>query len=117
MIVIGCAQARGLVSKVLSLRWMEYGGRISYSLYMWHFLVLMIVGKAMPWGTFTSAALPLRIAVLFAYLGLSVVGAIALYHLVEEPGRRLIRRTPRRSALYRLGHTGTEAVSTVALKN
>ena len=66
----------------------RYLGRISYSLYLWHWPVILVVAALVPhpW--------PLHYAIaVFAMLGL----AIASYHFVEAPLRRLhVRTTPRR---------------------
>lgn len=80
-------------ARVLSGTAMTYGGRLSYSLYLVHFVVLDIVLTVFmrdgePEGNLRAGmvlVLPLLILVSFAL-------SAALYHGVEEPGRRLVLR-------------------------
>jgi peptidoglycan/LPS O-acetylase OafA/YrhL len=104
LFVLACASATGPVSAFLSARWMIYGGKISYSLYMVHFLVLMVGGKALPWDKFADDGWMIQAAVLAGYFTASLAGAALLYHMVEKPGRKAIlkmgvRVPPRRSAV------------------
>ncbi|HZZ52529.1 MAG TPA: hypothetical protein VFE65_36990, partial [Pseudonocardia sp.] len=61
-------------------------------LYMTHFIVLMAVAKLRLWVPFEGASLIARIAVLLAVLSVVVAVAATTYYLVEEPGRRFVRR-------------------------
>ena len=88
-----------------------YLGRISYSLYLWHWPVILVVAALVP----DSALLKYSIAI-FAMLGLSV----ASYHFVESPVRRLsfarpVRRRPR--AGWRVGvvRPGVTALACLAV--
>jgi peptidoglycan/LPS O-acetylase OafA/YrhL len=90
LIVFSCAAATGPLKKVLSMRLMEYGGRISYSLYMVHVIVLMIGGKILPWEKFIDSHWIIKLAVLIGYFTASFVGAGLLYRFVEEPWRKRI---------------------------
>jgi peptidoglycan/LPS O-acetylase OafA/YrhL len=92
LFVLACARSAGPVRRALSSRWFDYGGRVSYSLYMTHIPVYMVLGKALDWDRYASGALPVRLAVLAAYGAALVLASVATYHLVEEPGRRLLRR-------------------------
>ena len=69
-----------------------YGGQISFGLYMVHELV----HTAWIWTTsqFELTLTPTLSgkATLLGLFAISLVGAIALYHLVEEPARRWMRR-------------------------
>ena len=56
----------------------EYVGRISYSLYLWHWPAVVVGAALLPEG-------PERVA---AVLGAAFALAIACHHLVEEPVRR-----------------------------
>ncbi|ARC56927.1 O-acetyltransferase OatA [Frondihabitans sp. 762G35] len=56
----------------------SYLGDVSYSLYLWHFPVIILLGAVVPMSGFTIAAC------LLLTLGLSV----ASYHLIEDPIRK-----------------------------
>jgi hypothetical protein len=66
------------VSRVLSLRWLQAIGRVSYSWYLWHWPVLAL-GYAMTW----SHAPWIRAAEVLVSLGL----AVASYRFIESPVR------------------------------
>ena len=66
--------------RLLSLPPMRYLGRISYSLYLWHWPILVIPAAAL------EDALPLRIRLVLA--GVSVVVAALSQRFIEEPFRR-----------------------------
>jgi peptidoglycan/LPS O-acetylase OafA/YrhL len=90
-LVISMAIGTGTLPAVLSTRLAVYLGQISFSLYMVHELVhtawtwtaqqfeLALTGTA---GTLTVLGL----------IAIAVLGAAALYHVVEEPARRWMRR-------------------------
>jgi peptidoglycan/LPS O-acetylase OafA/YrhL len=76
----------------LSARLLVYGGRISFSLYMVHELV----HTAWDWAVvqFGLILLPNYVGkfVVVGLLAVAVAGAMLLYHVVEEPARRWMRR-------------------------
>ncbi|MDQ0279301.1 peptidoglycan/LPS O-acetylase OafA/YrhL [Arthrobacter silviterrae] len=90
IVILGCAGAVGPVRVFLSSRFMDFGGRISYSLYMVHFLVLMVGGKILPWTHFVSSNWIIRLIILLTYYVTSLATAVVVYKLVEEPGRKFI---------------------------
>ncbi len=67
-------------------------GRISYALYMSHAITEKILDLALPSERFVNATLAVRASVMLGYWAALFVGAIALYHGVEEPGREWLRR-------------------------
>ncbi len=73
----------------LGLRPLRYVGKISYSLYLWHWPVI-VLGATLPGGTTTLAKAGL--------LTLAVLLSSASYHLVEQPFRH---RRPQRQRLPR----------------
>ncbi|MDV3126391.1 acyltransferase [Mycobacterium sp. 21AC1] len=90
-LVVVMSVGLGSLPALLSTRWFVYGGQISFGLYMVHELV----HTAWLWAaeqfelTMSGWSGKLILAGLFA---IAVVGAILLYHGVEEPARRWMRR-------------------------
>lgn len=90
--VIACAGSCGPVGWLLSTGVMIFGGKISYSLYMVHFIVFEMVLKILKWERFADSALVVRMSVMAFYYIACLVAAVACYKLVEVPGRRAIQR-------------------------
>jgi peptidoglycan/LPS O-acetylase OafA/YrhL len=91
-LVVTLAVGIGTLPRLLSTRVMVYCGHISFALYMVHELV----HTAWNW---TVAQFELTLtpdltgkAVLVGLLAVAVGGAVVLYHFVEEPARRWMRR-------------------------
>jgi peptidoglycan/LPS O-acetylase OafA/YrhL len=87
----GCAATGAGVSRVLSIAPMRAIGRVSYSWYLWHWPVLLL----MPYVLGHRAGLADRVAASIISAGLAVI----TLHLVENPARFAgrIRRSPGRS--------------------
>jgi peptidoglycan/LPS O-acetylase OafA/YrhL len=85
----------GAFKVVLASKPLVYLGRISYSLYLWHWPLIVLPGQ-LDW----HLSRPLTVA-------LMMVAAIASYHLVEQPTRRARRIVP--AALAALGVTAVGA--------
>ncbi|TFD10165.1 acyltransferase [Cryobacterium sp. TMT1-21] len=92
LLVLSCAGATGWVGGLLRSRLMQWGGRISYSVYMTHFLLLMIFGKLLPWDRFENDWIIIRVLLMLAYYAAVVGAGAACYHWVEEPSRKRIRK-------------------------
>ncbi|MBT1636349.1 acyltransferase family protein [Clavibacter michiganensis] len=103
LFVLACAGATGPVGRLLGSRLLLWGGRISYSVYMTHFIVLMVLGVLLPVARFADAGTGVKLAVLVGCYAVVVVVGAACYHLVEEPSRKTIRaliaRRSRRAAV------------------
>ncbi|MGY1745261.1 acyltransferase family protein [Blastococcus sp. SYSU D00695] len=56
----------------------RYLGALSYSLYLWHFPVVVVLGALMPSG----------VPYVLVSLALTAAASVASYHLVEQPVRR-----------------------------
>lgn len=65
---------------ILSLKPMQYLGKISYSLYLWHFPVITIAA--------TLAPQPQDPLTILAQVALMVLLSIASFHLIEDPVRK-----------------------------
>jgi peptidoglycan/LPS O-acetylase OafA/YrhL len=103
LLIICVKSDQGLVARVLNTRGIQYLGRISYSIYMVHELVvigvLMMLKRhaAMTWnptlGRNTAAVNPWRgDALLVAVAAGVLVLATITYKAIEEPGRSFGRR-------------------------
>jgi len=90
-LVVTLAVGTGTLPSVLSTRVLVYGGQISFSLYMVH----EIVHQAWNWVVLEyTLAIPM-FAYKFVVVGLLVLAigaAAALFHGVEEPARRWMRK-------------------------
>jgi peptidoglycan/LPS O-acetylase OafA/YrhL len=88
-IVMGASVVNGQVfSRVLSNRWMVYGGEASYSLYLLHYWVMHNLGRRFA----DNQPLVIRI-VLFVILMLVAVAVARISYLVyERPMIRVVRR-------------------------
>jgi peptidoglycan/LPS O-acetylase OafA/YrhL len=91
-LVASLAVGIGSLPRVLSTRVMVYGGYISFSLYMVH----EIVHTAWNWFTanFEIVLTPSWSAklIMVGVFGVAILGAVLLYHFVEEPARIWMRR-------------------------
>jgi peptidoglycan/LPS O-acetylase OafA/YrhL len=81
----------GPLSWLLSTRLLVYGGQISFSLYMVHELVHTAWDWAAAQFGLTLAGYPGKLVVL-GLLAITVAAAAVLFHLVEEPARRWMRK-------------------------
>lgn len=91
-LVIALAIGTGTLPGLLSMRAVVYAGQVSFSLYMVHELV----HTSWNWAT-RQFELPLDGTagakwIVLSLLLLSFLTAVALYHVVEEPARRWMRR-------------------------
>jgi peptidoglycan/LPS O-acetylase OafA/YrhL len=91
LFVLACAGADGPVGRILGSRVLRWGGRVSYSVYMTHFIVLMVLGVLLPVEGFAGAGAGTRLGILALYYAAAVAAGAVCYHAVEEPARRWIR--------------------------
>ena len=91
-LILGVLDGRSPLARLLSVRPMVFVGRISYSLYLWHFPVFVILGVNKP--GLVPAAVPALL--------ITAVCAVASYYFIELPflqrraGRRAAEHTERR---------------------
>jgi peptidoglycan/LPS O-acetylase OafA/YrhL len=89
LIMIG-SLAGGPVNRILSTRAAVYVGTISYSLYLFHMFVPILTSYERFTAFGAVAAIHHAISFAFAIL-VAIILATGVYHLVEVPGRRVIR--------------------------
>ncbi len=90
-LVMTLAVGVGSLPRLLSTRLMVFGGQISFCLYMVHELVHTAWGWAAEQFELTLGDFPWKWNVV-GLLAIAVGAAILLYHFVEEPARRWMRR-------------------------
>jgi peptidoglycan/LPS O-acetylase OafA/YrhL len=89
VLIMTLADSNDLLSRFLSLRVMVYLGEISYSLYMVHWPVRVIVRNVLQVHGLLDNLPPAF--VVCAFVSVAFLGAMASYHFVERPGRALLR--------------------------
>lgn len=94
LVVVGCAGATGWVYGALSHRVTVWGGRISYSLYLTHYLVVYVYLEIVVRNDVADAPFAVRLGGLLLAIVVVVALGAACYHLVEEPARRALSRRP-----------------------
>lgn len=90
-LVLALAHANGPMARLLGSRPFRYGGEISYSLYMTHTVVLLMSEWVLPAHGFADASTLLKLTYVGGHLLAFTAVAAAVFHLVENPGRRVIR--------------------------
>jgi len=117
-LVVALAIGTGSLPALLSTRVLVYGGQISFGLYMVHELVHTAWIWTVKQFELTMSPDLSGKATLLGLLAISVVAAMVLYHVVEEPARRWMRRMvdirpvdPKNSHLHRVDaeHQGHSA--------
>jgi hypothetical protein len=86
--IIGCANTRDWVGKLLALAPMVFVGKISYSLYLWHWPVFSFVDYTMYLSSNST-----RIAIKIL---LSVVATLICYVVIEKPSRAYLNDPAKR---------------------
>jgi peptidoglycan/LPS O-acetylase OafA/YrhL len=96
-VVIGLASGTGPVVRVLGSRPLEYGGRVSYGIYMIHGIVLMVFGALLavlvtriPQSVVLHWPLVVRLGVLLVPLAVVLALGLLLYRAVERPAQQAI---------------------------
>ncbi|QCM10264.1 acyltransferase [Agrobacterium tumefaciens] len=90
--------------KVLSARYSVFLGKISYSLYLWHWPILVFAGVKYEWD--------IPVAIRIALVILSCVLAAATWILVETPSRRWKPGRPEVAIAF--GISGSVSISVIA---
>lgn len=80
----------GPVVRFLASSPVEYGGRISYSLYMTHAFVIIVAARFLSPERFASSPLPMRLALIVVVLVAALAIAAATYQLIEKPANKIL---------------------------
>jgi peptidoglycan/LPS O-acetylase OafA/YrhL len=92
LVVVGCAGATGWVARALSGRIVVWGGQVSYSIYLTHYVVTFAYVEIVRRNDLATAPIAVRLLGLALAIAVVVALGAAFYHLVEEPARRAISR-------------------------
>jgi peptidoglycan/LPS O-acetylase OafA/YrhL len=92
ILVGGLSRANGLMGSLMRSRAMVYLGRISYSAYIVHALILVLYGRVLK-SVSTASDLAIEASLVLGFLVVVLVTAHLLYTMVEEPVREWLRRT------------------------
>jgi peptidoglycan/LPS O-acetylase OafA/YrhL len=96
LLVFGVSRDRGAIARVLRSSPGIFFGRISYSLYMVHAWVIVLVRVAVSARLGPSNS---DIIVLVSAPALSIVAATIMFFVIEEPFRKMSRAVARRQEL------------------
>ena len=96
--LIAAGERRGSPARLLGVAPLRFLGRISYSLYLWHWPILVLAAAAL--------GAPLEPGLRVGLVGVSILVATASWALVEEPFRR---------GAWRLGMRPRRALATAAV--
>jgi peptidoglycan/LPS O-acetylase OafA/YrhL len=96
LLVIGLSRAAGPFARLLQTRPSIYLGRISYSVYLVHSLVLAVYARLI--ARIGGGDALVEFAIVAIYAALVILASHLLYTLVEDPARRWLRRFVDRSA-------------------
>lgn len=89
-LILVLSSERDWLCRIFALRWMVYLGEVSYAVYMVHWVVRVIVrAAAEKAGVLDTAPGGLIVG---TYIVVTFGAAILLYHFVERPWRRRLRR-------------------------
>jgi len=110
-LILTLASERDWLCRVLSLKVIVYLGEVSYAVYMVHWVVRVAVRTAAE-KTGVLESIPLGLLVT-SYVTVTMLAAILLYHLVERPWRKRLRRMlapqPRQRRCRPVAHLSTSA--------
>src|SRR6516165_5724286 len=89
--ILGTALSSGHVTRILGSRALVWLGEISYSVYMVHFPVLIIIRRLWEWLGFAQWQAAGRIFAFTATVVLVLALAATLFYVVERPARSRLR--------------------------
>lgn len=103
LLLAGLTAERSLTARLFATRPFMWVGKISYSLYVTHAVVLIPLRGLLPPQRFAGSPLFLRSALLALYVFCILIFAVAMYKLVEVPCAEALKRLSARRRLTSLG--------------
>jgi peptidoglycan/LPS O-acetylase OafA/YrhL len=91
LMLFAVIRSEGGISSFLAWRPLAFLGKISYSIYLFHILVQLVMFRFVPFGKMMNYFLESLLAGLLS-LFLTIPVAMASFHLAEAPGLRLAER-------------------------
>jgi len=101
-LILGFTSEESLAARLLATRFFVWTGRISYSVYMIHGVLIKIFKVAMPEEHYVQGSLASRVAVVsFQFLAIFLAAA-ACYYVVEVPARNWLRRMGKQKSPHKI---------------
>lgn len=91
LFVFALARARNGIGRLLALPLVVFMGEASYSMYMTHDVVRMILKKLIPADLFVDRHWAMRLSIMAMYIAAICLAAVATYLIVEVRGRQYVR--------------------------
>lgn len=92
--LLGLAYGVGSLSRWFAHRALVYGGKVSFALYMTHYLWLWVMHSRVALASLSTHSLPVRLGWFAIHaLPMPIIAAV-VYHLIEEPARHWLMRRP-----------------------
>ncbi|MEL6939789.1 MAG: acyltransferase, partial [Cyanobacteria bacterium J06598_1] len=102
--IYALAWQRGPLAQLFSTRLMMLGGHLSYSLYLTHYICLIVLRRVLPVESVADGNIAVRFLVLLIYLVIMLAAAAVTYRFVEEPGRLWMKARFKRKRDIRVGN-------------
>lgn len=92
LLLVAVASATGPVARLLASRPMQWGGKLSYSLYLGHCIAQLVVEQILPSDHYQDTGLAVRVGWLLMTISWILAISMALHYGVEEPARKRMLR-------------------------
>lgn len=102
--IYALAWQRGPLAQLFSTKLMMLGGHLSYSLYLTHYICLIVLRRVLPVESVADGNIAVRFLVLLIYLVIMLAAAAVTYRFVEEPGRLWMKARFKRKRDIRVGN-------------
>jgi peptidoglycan/LPS O-acetylase OafA/YrhL len=93
LLIYGLSNQQGALSRILGNRFFQYGGCISYAVYITQFVVLLPIRKMIPPESVANASGLLKTGYISAEMVLVLGFSVFCYHVIEEPARKWLGKS------------------------